>query len=133
MLPLQDLETLHVPTVDEVLMVLFWLSVMAVCLLMVRFLWRHWEIARRQVELIQLVDEETFKMQQLERILQYQQLVDNEDFIGNPYIFYNPDSNVFTLELEFNNPTEEKCRILCWTVYRALDSIKHAYNSQQLY
>ncbi|KRZ08834.1 hypothetical protein T11_499 [Trichinella zimbabwensis] len=127
------LQEIHVPTFDQFEMMLFWLLVLAIALLMARFLWRHWEIARRKVELIQLVDEETYKTQQLERILQYQQLVEDEDFIGRPYIFYNPDSNVFTLQLEFNNPTEEKFKILCWSVWRALASIQTAYDSQQLY
>ncbi|KRX84912.1 hypothetical protein T06_10502 [Trichinella sp. T6] len=102
---------------------MLWLVMLAMLLHMAKYLLDYLETFQEKEELIQLLNETHYSMEQVEQIVEHQQSVDNKDYIGEPYIFYDPDKDVFTLQIDFNNLSEDNCIKVCLAVWNALVNI----------
>ncbi|KAL1238223.1 Flap endonuclease [Trichinella spiralis] len=124
---MEDWRILDFDNVDLML----WLVVLAIFLHMARYLLDHWETSREKEELIQFLNETHYNMGQVERIVEHQQSMDNKDYIGEPYLFYNPDKDVFTLQIDFNNLSEDNCIKVCLAIWNALVNIDSEDESEE--
>ncbi|OUC40059.1 hypothetical protein D917_04366 [Trichinella nativa] len=102
---------------------MLWLVMLAIFLHMAKYLLDYLETFQEKEELIQFLNETHYSMEQVEQIVEHQQSVDNKDYIGEPYIFYDPDKDVFTLQIDFNNLSEDNCIKVCLAVWNALVNI----------
>ncbi|KRX26446.1 hypothetical protein T07_669 [Trichinella nelsoni] len=124
---MEDWKILDFDTVNLML----WLVVLAIFLHMANYLLDYWVTSREKKQLIQLLNESHDTMQQVEQIVEHQQSVDNKDYIGEPYIFYNPDKDVFTLQIDFNNLSEDNCIKVCLAVWNTLVKINSEDDSEE--